>query len=52
MLMIDECLKLVGKINEWEYEFLTSIKGQMAGGRSLSDRQEEKLDNIWSRVTK
>jgi hypothetical protein len=36
------------KLSEWEMEFLESLDRDR--GRDLSDKQEEKLNQIWNRV--
>lgn len=37
-------------LNEWETEFLESISNRVKDGFPLSDRQEQKLLEIWQRA--
>jgi hypothetical protein len=42
---IDETL-VDDELNDWEEEFLKSIRGQVMQGRTLSEKQMETLDKI------
>ncbi len=37
-------------LSEWEEEFVESISNQLDEGRTLTDSQYEKLNQIWDRV--
>lgn len=37
-------------LTQWEEEFMESIEGRLADGKSLTDGQIEKLEGIWARV--
>ena len=45
-LMLDDCMKRVNKLTEWEYNFVNSINENAV----FSKLQLEKLDLIWNRV--
>lgn len=49
--MVDDCEKRESKLSDWEREFIDSLSHQLAKGRALSERQAERLDEIWNRVT-
>ena len=45
--MIDDCIKRQDKLSEWEINFIVNIEDK----ESLSDKQIEKLELIWDKVT-
>lgn len=49
--MVEDCEKRESKLSEWEKGFIQSIGEQLRRGSSLTDRQVETLDKIWSKVT-
>ena len=49
--LIDDCMDRQSQLNDWEISFLDSINDQVAEEGTLSDRQFEKLESIWERVT-
>jgi len=49
--LIEDCEERESKLSDWEREFIDSISRQLAAGRSLTDKQVEKLEAIWERVT-
>jgi len=49
--MVQDCETRESKLTDWERGFIDSISRQIAEGRSLSDKQAERLDTIWERVT-
>lgn len=49
--LIEDCEKREERLSDWDRTFLDSIKHQLAGGRALSTKQTEKLDEIWERAT-
>lgn len=51
MQMVTDCERRQRKLNEWEQEFITSIRTRLERGTALSEAQAEKLDAIWERVT-
>lgn len=51
MLLIEDCEAREQHLTDWERSFLDSIKTQLTRGRSLSEKQAERLDEIWEGVT-
>lgn len=45
--MIEDCIKRESKLSEWEQGFIQSISEQ----DFITDKQLEKLESIWDRVT-
>lgn len=50
--MIEDCEDREDRLNDWEREFIDSIKTQIVIGRALSPKQAERLDEIWEKATK
>lgn len=56
--MLDDCesAKTVPEANggpgftDWELEFLESLRDQVDDGRTLSQRQMSKLEDLWNKV--
>lgn len=46
--MVTDCMARESKLSDWERIFLDSISAQDDG---LTPRQEDKLNEIWERVT-
>lgn len=38
------------KLNEWEEGFVNSVTEQLDNGKSLSEKQVEKLTDIWDKT--
>ncbi len=49
--MVTDCVNRESKLTDWERTFIDSLADQMAKGRRLSEKQAERLDEIWERVT-
>ena len=49
--LIDDCEKRESKLSDWERTFIDSISSQLAKGRGLTDKQAERLEQIWEKVT-
>lgn len=49
--MVADCEARESKLSDWERSFVDSIGRQLAEGRTLTDKQEERLETIWERVT-
>jgi hypothetical protein len=49
--MIEDCEKRQSKLSEWEATFIDSLSVQLGKGRSLTEKQSEKLEAIWERIT-
>lgn len=48
--MIADCEKRESQLTDWERSFIDSIGKQIAT-RPLSEKQAQRLDEIWERVT-
>jgi hypothetical protein len=52
LTMIEDCEARESKLSDWERGFIDSIKKQMEQpGFQLSPKQEERLEEIWNKVT-
>lgn len=51
LTMVDDCQRRETRLDEWEQEFIASIKRQLKAGRTLSAKQIEKLDEVWEKAT-
>lgn len=40
-----------GQLSAWERNFIDSIKSRLMDGRTLTEPQVNKLEQIWERVT-
>lgn len=49
--MIEDCEARDSKLSEWEQQFIASIGEQLAEGGGLSQKQRERLEQIWERIT-
>lgn len=49
--MVNDCLARDSKLTEWEQDFIRSIHAWLESGSTLTDKQAERLDRIWERVT-
>ena len=49
--MIDDCERRESKLTAWEYEFIDSLANRVCRGHTLTDKQAEKLQKIWDRIT-
>lgn len=49
--MIKDCMERESKLTDWERGFVDSIDKQLAKGHSLSRKQDERLTEIWERIT-
>lgn len=50
--MIEDCENREEKLSDWERGFIDSIKKQLEQpGKQLSERQAERLEAIWEKVT-
>ncbi len=49
--MIEDCEARDSKLSEWEQQFIDSIGAQLARTGGLSQKQRERLEEIWNRVT-
>jgi len=49
--MVADCEARESKLSDWERGFIDSVSRHLADGRSLSDKQAERLEAIWEKVT-
>lgn len=49
--MVADCEARESRLSEWESEFIQSLRERIDAGRSLTDKQAETLDRIWTRAT-
>lgn len=49
--MVQDCENRESKLTDWERSFIDSIGDQLSKGQRLSEKQAERLDEIWERVT-
>jgi len=50
-LMIKDCLKRTNKMNPWETTFIHRLHDLFGSPVTLTDKQLEKLESIWEKVT-
>jgi len=50
--MLDDCEKRQSLMSDWEATFVDNLYHWLDTGSSLSQKQIEKLENIWERVTR
>lgn len=49
--MVEDCEARESRLSEWERTFIDSIGKQLRDGRTLSEKQVTRLDEIWERAT-
>lgn len=49
--MVTDCESRESKLTDWERGFIDSLGHQLAAGRALTEKQAERLDAIWEKVT-
>lgn len=49
--MIDDCERRESKLTAWESDFIDSLANRVCRGHTLTDKQAEKLQKIWDRIT-
>ena len=52
MTLIDDCEKREERLNDWERQFIDSLRSQIEAGRRPSVKQIEVLDRVWENATK
>lgn len=50
-LMLDDCINRESKLSDWEWVFIQSVQEQFISTGFITDKQEEKLEKIWDKVT-
>ena len=48
---IEDCEHREQRLSDWERTFIDSVKRQLEAGRSLTQKQQETLDEIWDKAT-
>jgi len=51
MTLVEDCEARDSALTEWDRGFLDSIRRQLEGGRTLTQKQVDTLDEIWERAT-
>lgn len=49
--LIEDCEARESRLSDWDRQFLDSVKRQLEGGGSLTEKQSDKLGEIWERAT-
>ena len=49
--MIADCEARESKLNDWERGFISDMADRVGNGRGLTVGQDEKLSEIWERIT-
>lgn len=49
--LIEDCENRESRLTDWERGFVDSVKRQIGSGRTLTEKQSDRLDEIWQRVT-
>ena len=49
--MVEDCQNRESMLSDWERGFIDSLAKQMADGRSLTEKQADKLESIWTKIT-
>lgn len=49
--MIDDCERRESKLTAWESDFIDSLANRVCRGHTITDKQAEKLQKIWDRIT-
>lgn len=50
--MVDDCVARESRLNEWEEKFIIDISDRLDNGKSLTEGQSDKLNEVWERITK
>lgn len=50
-MMLNDCCQREGRLSPWENDFICSLLEQFENKGALSERQVEKLEAIWEKVT-
>lgn len=51
LTMVEDCENRESKLTDWERDFIDSIRTQLEHSRALSEKQADRLDAIWERIT-
>ena len=50
--MVEDCEHRESRLNEWEREFIDSMRMRIDEGKPLTPGQAEKLGEVWESATK
>lgn len=51
LVFVEDCEARGARLSEWERKFVESVREQLEKGRSLSEKQVVKLEEIWEKAT-
>jgi hypothetical protein len=51
LTLVDDCEARESRLSDWERGFVDSIRSRLENGVTLTPKQIETLDNIWTRAT-
>ncbi len=51
LTLVEDCEARESKMSAWEQNFVQSIREQIGRDRGLSDKQIQRLNEIWDKVT-
>lgn len=51
LTLVTDCENREEKLSDWERGFIDSLRAQLERHRPLTEKQAERLDAIWERVT-
>jgi hypothetical protein len=51
MQLIEDCENREDRLSDWERGFIDSVRRQIEGGGALSEKQAEKLNDVWEQAT-
>lgn len=49
--MLTDCENRESKLSEWERGFVDELSRRIGRGESITERQDEKLTQVWERIT-
>lgn len=49
--MVQDCIDRESQLTDWERKFIDDVERVLRNGGRLTPAQDEKLDEIWERVT-
>ena len=49
--MIEDCEARESHLSDWERTFISTISDQLNRGKDLTDKQADKLNSIWQKLT-
>jgi hypothetical protein len=49
--LVTDCEEREGRLSDWERGFVSNIRSTLEAGRSLTEKQTERLDEVWEKAT-